>query len=74
MVEREFGRGMEGEDGGEEEGRRREERELSKSRNNRPEEGRRVGGGKMSRKRKAHRSQASLQSPLAHRLRKKSGA
>lgn len=38
------------------EGGRREEGELRKSRKNGPEEGRRVGGGKVSRKGKAHRS------------------
>lgn len=43
---------------------RRQECELRKRRNNRPAEGRRVGGGKVSRKRKAHRSlQPSPQNP-----------
>lgn len=47
---------------------RREESQLRKSRNNKPEEGRRVGGGKVSRKTKAQRSlQPGPKSPLAHR-------
>lgn len=59
------GRGVRGR--WEEEGRR-EESELRKSRNNKPEKGRRVGGGKVSRKRKAHRSLLpGPKSPLAHR-------
>lgn len=47
---------------------RRVERQLRKRRNNKPEEGRRVGGGKASRKRRVQRTlQPGPKGPLAHR-------